>query len=563
MSTARIHPLLILFALLCASWGVGSSINASAEHRSAAAGITTERLADGSVVIEASPDASIATPSGKQALTIAGPTNDIASLDPALVRDSSASFLVRQIFSGLIRFNDALQPVPDLASRVEISADGLIYSFHLNDAATFQDGSPITANDVADSLSRAVSPKTAGGGLSSLGGPTFLSGIKGFASVSGGSAELLPGIVANGVKDFKIELTEPDSSFLMKLASTPASIVDRRDIQRGADWWRRPNGSGPFVLSEFVAQDHLTLASNHRFYGGAPALASVRVLLGSKALSPFNLYQSGGVDIAGVDLSGIDRVLAPDAGYLNQLRTTPQFSLDFIAFNPSQAPMNDPDIRKALALAFPSARVADVTLNGHAAAAAGIVPDGMLGVNWPANAEPFDPAAAKDAIAHSSYGSADKVPPIRVYLSGGGSAEALRDSVAENVGLKIEVISMEWPDFIAGLSGKSLSGFELYWTADYPDPESILTLLFGTGRPDNYLNYTNPAMDALLKQASEEIDPGKRVELYRQAQQLLIDDHVMIPILFDIGYTLVKPAVKGLTITPMGIISLAPVWMEH
>ena len=88
-------------------------------------------------------------------------------------------------------------------------------------------------------------------------------------------------------------------------------------------------------------------------------------------------------------------------------------------------------------------------------------------------------------------------------------------------------------------------------------------MLFGTGRPDNYLNYSNPKLDALLTRASAEIDPAKRAELYQQAQQLLIDDHVVIPILFDVGYTLVDPAVKGLTITSMGIISLDSVWMEH
>ena len=225
--------------------------------------------------------------------------------------------------------------------------------------------------------------------------------------------------------------------------------------------------------------------------------------------------------------------------------------------------MNDPEIRKAVALAFPSAKVAEITLNGHATAASGVIPNGMLGQNWPAKVAPDDLAAAKAAIAASRYGSADRVPPIEIYLSGGGTAEALRDSLAETVGLKVDVISMEWPDFVAGLSAKTLPGFELYWTADFPDPESILAVLFGGGRPDNYLNYSNPKMDALLKQAAAEIDPPKRAGLYQQAQQLLIDDHVVIPILFDIGYTLVNPAVKGLTITAMGIVSLDTVWMEH
>jgi oligopeptide transport system substrate-binding protein len=143
-------------------------------------------------------------------------------------------------------------------------------------------------------------------------------------------------------------------------------------------------------------------------------LQTVTVLLGSRALSPFNLYQVGSVDIADVGLSGIDRVLAPEAGYVDQLRKTTLFSLDFIAFNPNQAPMNDPVIRKAVALAFPSEKVANITLNGHAVAAKGVIPDGMLGQNWAGAVAPNDIAAAKVAIAKSSYGSVEKVPPIQI-----------------------------------------------------------------------------------------------------------------------------------------------------
>jgi ABC-type oligopeptide transport system substrate-binding subunit len=187
----------------------------------------------------------------------------------------------------------------------------------------------------------------------------------------------------------------------------------------------------------------------------------------------------------------------------------------------------------------------------------------MLGQKWPAKMPPFDPDAAKTAIAKSRYGAADKVPPIQLFVSGGGSAESLRDSVAETLGLTIEVISMEWPDFIAALSAKSLPAYELYWTADFPDPASILSVLFGTGRPDNYANYSNPKMDDLLARAANLESVDQRIDLYRSAQQLLMDDAAVVPVLFDIGYTLVSPIVKGLTVTPMGIVSLAPLWLEH
>jgi oligopeptide transport system substrate-binding protein len=561
---SRLAPLFAI-ALLASGLFVSAAAPAGPAAASPApvSGFAPVRQADGSVVIDATPAATVATPKGEQKLTIAVSLTDLPTLDPALARDSDSSFLDRQLFAGLVQFDDSLKPAPGIANRIEISADGLRYTFQINPTAAFQDGTRITADDVVYSLSRAVDPATSGGDLSALAGPTFLANIKGYDAVSTGAATALAGVSAVDDDHLTIDLVEPDSAFLMKLASTAASVVDKRDVDRGGDWSFHPNGSGPFQISEYVAQDHLTLAPNEHYFAGPPALQTVTVLLGSRALSPFNLYQVGSVDIASVGLSGIDRVLAPEAGYIDQLRKTTLFSLDFIAFNPNQTPMNDPEIRKAVALAFPSAKVADITLNGHAVAAKGVIPDGMLGQNWVGVVEPNDIAAAKDAIAKSSYGSADKVPPIQIYLSGGGTAESLRDSLAETVGLKVEVISMEWPDFISGLSQKSLPAFELYWTADFPDPESILAVLFGTGRPDNYLNYSNPKMDALLKQASAEIDPAKRADLYAQAQQLLIDDHVVIPVTFDVGYTLVNPAVKGLTITPMGIISLASVWMEH
>lgn len=552
--SARLRPLLMLSA---------PAATVSVALGDARPLIAASRAAPTVTAMSATPSAARPSPSGKQRLTIAGPTTDLATLDPALVRDADSSFLVRQVFSGLVRFDDQLDAVADLADETRVSSDGLVYSFRLAEDAAFADGSSIMSADVIYSLSRAVDPATAGGDLSALGGPTFLSGIKGYHEVASGAASTLSGVTAIDDHQLSIELSSPDSVFLMKLASTPAVIVDRRDLQRGADWWQSPNASGPFIISEFVAGDHLTLAPNPGRHAEKPVLQTVTVLLGPTAVSPFNLYQSGGVDIADVGLGGIDRVLAPDAGYLDQLRTTPLFSLDVIIFDPTQPPLDDPQVRAALMAAFPSAKVAEVTLNGHATPATGVIPNGMLGRDWPANAVPFNPEAAHVAIAKSRYGSVEKVPPIRVFVSGGGSAESLRDSVAETVGLKIEVISMEWPDFIAALSSKTLPNYELYWVADFPDPASILSVLFQSGKPDNYAGYSNQELDAALEQAAAEIDAEKRVALYQTAQQLLIDDHVVIPVLFDIGYTLVNPAVKGLAITPMGIMSLAPIWLEH
>jgi oligopeptide transport system substrate-binding protein len=125
------------------------------------------------------------------------------------------------------------------------------------------------------------------------------------------------------------------------------------------------------------------------------------------------------------------------------------------------------------------------------------------------------------------------------------------------------VIDVEWSAFMNGLAAQTYAAHELYWGADYPDPESMLLSLFGSGRPDNYIGYENPLFDTLLTEAAAEQDVDARANLYAQAQQLLIDDAAVIPLYYDVAFTLQKPYVKGLEITALGILRLESVWLEH
>jgi ABC-type oligopeptide transport system substrate-binding subunit len=289
----------------------------------------------------------------------------------------------------------------------------------------------------------------------------------------------------------------------------------------------------------------------------------VHVLLGASALQPFNLFEAGAIDTVSVTSSNLDRVLAPESGLSGQVVSAPLFNFDYIAFRTDVEPFNDPKIREALALAFPKDNIALVSNEGYVSTATGVIPNGMLGRDWPVEASSYDLEAAKKAITESSYGSAEKVPPIRIYVSGYFGAEVLRDTVGESLGLTIEVIDVEWTEFVSGLSNHEYDAFELYWGADYPDPESILLSLFGTGQPDNYAQYNNPAFDLALGSAASEPDVEKRAEYYLEAAQMLADDHVVIPLYYDVAYQLTSPAVKGLNLTAMGLIGLESVWMEH
>jgi ABC-type oligopeptide transport system substrate-binding subunit len=126
----------------------------------------------------------------------------------------------------------------------------------------------------------------------------------------------------------------------------------------------------------------------------------------------------------------------------------------------------------------------------------------------------------------------------------------------------MDVVDQPWPEFTQRLSQRDLPGFVLTWVADFPDPENVLATLLRTGSPDNYLGYSNLSFDRLVQAANAETDVQRRRELYLEAQQLAIDDAVIIPLYHEMSYTLVQPWVRGLVVTEIGILALEDVWIE-
>jgi ABC-type transport system substrate-binding protein len=500
---------------------------------------------------------------GDADLRLAGPALGPETLDPAQMRDLSSVTLLRQIYRGLVYFDDELNPTPELAESFDVSGDGLTYTFKLRPGATFHDGSLITADDVAFSLSRAVNPDTVEGDVSLLAGPTFLSDIVGFADVINGSTDTLSGVDVLSDDSLSITLTAPSATFLTRLASVPAAIVDRKQVESDSTWWARPIGSGPYRVDRWDPAEQLLLSRYDDFVLGQPKIKTISFRLGSRSLQSFNLYQAGEIDIDSVSLYDVDRVTDPNGDYIDQTVRTPQFAFGYIALRTDSAPLDDPKIREALQLAFPRDKFAAITFNGKVDVANGMIPDGMLGQDWAAAMPEPDLDAARTAIRQSSYGSADKVPPIRIYASGALASEVLRDVAGEGLGLTIEVFDLEWYDFLNRIESSQVPAFELYWAADYPDPEAILQPLWGTGRPGNYTDYSNPDVDKLLDMAAAEGDSARRASQYAQAEQLILADHVVIPTYIDVQYTVIKPDVHGVVVTPIGILRLETVTIDQ
>jgi oligopeptide transport system substrate-binding protein len=501
------------------------------------------------------------TPRGEQTLTITA-SQQTPVLDPALVRDTTTSFLTHQVFRGLVRLDEQLNPVPDLAERIAIADDGLTYTFTLRANATFHDGKAIDAAAVKYSLERATDP-AAGRDGARLPGATYLNDILGAPEKLAGRAGELRGVRVIDARTIELRLDAPKAYFLMKISHPSTSIVDEANVRAGGNGWaQRPNGSGPFRV-ERLGNDELILRRFDRFYAGAPTLDRVTVYYGQKAGSPMNLYEADSIDFTSVPPSSADRVLVETSPLNAELTVTPSLSLTYIGFNVTQPPFDDPAVRRAFAQALNRERVVTVSEGGKVVLAEGIVPPTMPGGPWRGGTLPYDLAAARASLGGSRYGGATGLPRASLYTAGGAIPVTMRRVYERDLGVSLEVIGVDWPEYLAGLSAQAYPAFELSWIADYPDPENFLAVLFGSGSPENHTGYRNPAFDRLLADAAVERDPARRRALYLEAQRTILADAVIIPCYHSINYTLVKPHVKGLTITPMGILELDSVWIER
>ena len=503
-----------------------------------------------------------ATPSGEQRLRLAGPVVDPVTIDPAGINDITTAFLARQVFAGLVRFDEDLNPIPDLAQRIEISEDGLTYRFELWPDATYADGTPIAADDVVKAISRALNPQD-GTPVSDRSGPTFLSDIAGADQLVSGEAVTLSGAKVIDDRTLELTLTAPQATFLMKLAAPQAAVADPRDVAKGGDWWKSPNASGPFKVGAWKPGEQLLLAANDRYVLGRPTLDNVDLRLGPGASNPWNLFQAGQVDATDVPINALDGVLDPSSPLASSLVKVPYFSTEYIAFRTDVEPLDDPHVRRAILLAYPRDKVAEVTLAGRAEPGDSFIPPGMLGRDWPSVLPDHDVEAAKQEIAKSRYGSADKVPTIEIYAANPTFPQSLRDVLKQDLGLTVDVIDVEWQTFMKGLGQQSFPAYDLSWIADYPDPENFLGFLFGTGSASNYSGYSNPAFDALLDQAARTLATDARADLYAKAQDVLLGDNVVLPLYHDVRYSLVKPTVHGYHITPIGVLELDGVWIQQ
>ncbi len=526
-----------------------ASAPAAAEEKSEQPAAKAETAATPINLENQEPDLTQALPTG----TFRRLWSDPPTLDPHLTGDTTSAGVVTEVFSGLVTLDTDLKLVPDIAESWTIEG-GTVYTFKLRPNAKFHNGKPVTAHDFKWSLERAAAPDTA-----SPVADTYLNDILGAEKYFEGEADEIVGIKV--IDDHTLEITTDAAKayFLAKLTYPTANVLDREVVEAGGrSWWiDNPVGTGPFKLSQYRIGERIVLERNEEYYREPAGVETVIMnLAGGQAMA---MYENDEIEITGVGLYDLERVLDPNEPLNKELVVAPPgFSVSYIGFNASMAPFDDVKFRQALNHAIDKELIATGVLSELVEPAYSILPPGFPGYTENIIGLQHDPDLARKLLSESKYPDAETRPRIVVTVPGTGGTigldlEVVLEMWKQELGVEVEIQQVEWATYLEDLDAKKFQAYAgLGWEADYPDPQDFLDILFHSESSINHGDFKDAAIDAILEEARTEADIQRRIDLYHQAEQMIVDAAPWVPMWFTGDrYALVKDYVEGYVMTPM------------
>lgn len=478
------------------------------------------------------------------------------TLDPQLAAFSPDVGVVKQLFRGLFYYGgQELDIVPAAATELPtaenggISEDLLTYTIKLRDDLTWSDGEPLTAEDFAFSLKRLFDPDAGGGGY-----------YFGYYTDIVGSEEAVEGaplddvaVQATDDTTLEIKLSRPRPTLLTLLALWPAYPVREDVVGEGESWTEAGSliGNGPYTLSEWAHDDHITLTANANYWGDdKPTVETIVYRMLPNAGDALIAYENGELDMTPIPLSDAGRFAGSD----EQLQYA-QLSTVGLQFNVAQAPFDNVDVRRAFTTAIDRETFVNDVRDGVGQATTSWLPPGVPGYNADRGKDyAFDVDKAKEFLSDAGFADGEGLPEITVMVgdseSEALSAQFVQEQIKRNLGVDIGIETLESATFqdrfLASDFQLTLGG----WSADYADPENWLPTLWGTGEGNNISLYSNTEFDDLMARAAEELDADARADLYTQGEEILIDEDAAFgSILHTVKNWLVKPYVDGIVHT--------------
>ncbi len=477
---------------------------------------------------------------------VPGGATKIESLDPSYISTLSHGEVIPNIFETLTRVIEGARVVPWLAAAFQVEEGGRRFRFHLRDDVRFHDGRRLTSRDVRYTFERfLLDPNGTNRRL--------LLPIRGARAMIEGEAGDLEGFRILSAVEFTIELEMPLLLFSVMLTNAALAIIPEGSSGFDTSWRETCVGTGPFRVLQFDPGRRLELERNPDYWrAGYPKSDGLVFIFGLTSGQILGEFRAGRLSLA-TDLSTADvDSLRHDSDFASCYREMPRLSSSFVTFNTHRGPLADVDVRRWLTSAIDTASIVRRVLGRFTMPAHGLIPPGLLGYETPRGTtgsgalprildEPIELTAVTNAIFTSRY----------LDLT----TELLETMKRMGARVNLETVS---PDelFHAQSSG-SVDMVINAWVADYPDADSFARGLLHS--EDGVLGAMlgSKQLDALVERGRIETDPSVRHGVYRQMEDLLIREAVLLPLFHPRNYRIARPELEGLAITSYTYPSVA------
>jgi len=525
------------------------------------------------------------------------------SLNPISVIEISGFHIGTQLFEGLVKFDQKdLSILPAISARWESNENQTEWTFHIrqgvkfhNDAC-FKDGKgrTVTANDIKFCFDKLCTSDP----INTQFGITFKDRVVG-ANEAVESSKAGKNIGVSGVKvtndsTLVIVLKDPFAGFLNILATAGCWIYPKEALDKYAlDLRIHPVGTGPFYLETLKEGQVLIMKKNPEYYGvdkdgnKLPYLDGLKYTFISEKKSEILEFKSGNLDMVYRLPVEIFHEIMGDLEHAKERKTdfqilsSPSFNTHFLGFNCSNSVFSKKEVRLAFNYAIDRHKIADFTIQGEGNYADyGMVPYDEAfendGYNYKGlKGYTLDVAKAKELLKKGGYPDGKGFPKITLQINSGGAdrnilvAEVIQKMLKENLNIDIEINVVPLSEHIGQVASGKSDFFRLGWVADYPDPETFLTLFYGKHVPANpsensfinYFRFKNARFDSLFSASFTVSDIKKRYALLSQAEQIVLDEAPFMPIFYDENFRLEQLNVSNFPENLMNYMDLSVVYL--
>jgi len=356
------------------------------------------------------------------------------------------------------------------------------------------------------------------------------------------------GIQVLSPQDLEVTLNSATAFFPELVAFYPLHPVHRGCVEQyGARRFTKAENivtNGPFRLKERRIRDRIRLIKNEQYWNAAEVeLASIDVMSIQSETTSLNMYLTGQLDWDTTPPNTMIPILKKRDDFVS----TPFLATYFYRVNSAKPPLNHPKVRRALNLAIDKRSIVDNVVKGGQLPASSFVPPGMIGYEG-YQGSGHNVELARQLLAEAGYPNGKGLPQIEILYNTADShrdiAEVIQQDWKKNLGINVILRNLEWGSFLDSLRTGDYMVARSGWIGDYPDPNTFLDM-FVTGGPNNQTNWGDAKYDHNIKMAKSEADPAARMQLFVEAEKILMEHQPIMPIYFYVSKNMVQPRIQG------------------